>query len=45
MKKLFDYAVLFSALMLIAADYAAADIADGLVVHFTFDFCQRQANS
>ena len=37
MEKLFDYAVLFSALMLIAADYAAADIADGLVVHFTFD--------
>ncbi|MCY3741784.1 MAG: LamG domain-containing protein [Candidatus Poribacteria bacterium] len=37
MEKLFDYTVLFSALMLIAADYAAADIADGLVVHFTFD--------
>lgn len=37
MEKLFDYAVLFSALMLITADYAAADIADGLVVHFTFD--------
>ena len=37
MKKLFDYAVLFSALMLIVAGYAAADIADGLVVHFTFD--------
>ena len=37
MEKLFDYAVLFSTLMLIAAGYAAADIADGLVVHFTFD--------
>ena len=37
MEKLFDYAVLFSALMLITAGYAAADIADGLVVHFTFD--------
>ena len=37
MEKLFDYTVLFSTLMLIAAGYAAADIADGLVVHFTFD--------
>lgn len=37
MKKLFDYAALFSALMLITAGYAASDLADGLVVHFTFD--------
>lgn len=37
MKKLFGYAVLFSALMIISTGYATADLAEGLVVYFTFD--------
>ena len=37
MKKLFSYAVLLSALMIISTGYATADLAEGLVVYFTFD--------
>jgi hypothetical protein len=37
MKKLFGYAVLLSALMIISTGYATADLAEGLVVYFTFD--------
>lgn len=37
MKRLFDYAVLLNALMLIATGYAMADLTDDLVLHFTFD--------
>ena len=36
MKQLFSCAVLI-ALMLITAGYATADLAEGLVVYFTFD--------
>ena len=37
MKKLFGYATLLSAWMFIAVGYATADLAEGLVLYFTFD--------
>lgn len=37
MKKLFGYTMLLSALMFIGIGYATADLAEGLVVYFTFD--------
>ena len=37
MKRVFGYVALFCALMLIAVGYATADLAEGLVLYFTFD--------
>ena len=37
MRQLFSYAVLLSALMFIMVGYATADLAEGIVVYFTFD--------
>ena len=37
MRQLFSYAVLLSALMFLMVGYATADLAEGIVVYFTFD--------
>ncbi|RKU38617.1 hypothetical protein C6496_06000 [Candidatus Poribacteria bacterium] len=37
MKRVFSYAALFCAMMFIAVGYATADLAEGLVLYFTFD--------